>query len=79
MFFLMKKDQAGKYDMLDFSEDKEKLIRFLGHWLNGNKKRFTFKPVKILENKKYRHVIQTSNGEEYFILDFNTVDFSAYL
>lgn len=79
MYFLMKKDQAGKYTLLNFSTKKEQLIRFLGNWLRVNTKKFTYKTVKILENKEYRHVIQTSNGEEYFIQAFNSIDFKDYM
>lgn len=79
MYFLMKKDQADKYALLDFSENKDQLIRFLDNWLKVNSKKMTYKPVKILENKKYRYIIQTSKGEEYFIQAFNSIDFKDYM
>ena len=82
MFFLMEKEPNGKFNKLDQNKNKEYLIRTLDRILKDlqfNTPCFTYKPVKLLENNKYRKIILTNDNYEYFIMEKNTVDFSEYL
>jgi len=78
----MEKGLDDRYNLMDYSFDKEILIRSLSTLLRVKQKEkegFTFKPVRVLENKKYRYAVTTSEYYEYSITEENTVNFKDYL
>ena len=76
MYYIMKKNKKGQEALKEYSEDIVNLIhslarRLLKEW--KEKDNFTYKPVRVLENGKSRDCIQTSDGDEYFIMEKNNV------
>ena len=89
MYFLIKWDRKAthkknKWQLLDFSEDKNYLVHSLQKKLKKDKAYytdFTFRAVKILEKplfKNYRNCVKTNKEEEYFIMDFNSISLAEY-
>ncbi len=76
MYYIIKKSREGQRTLKGYSEDKTYLIHLIAGRLKKEqkeKKNFTFRLVKILENKKYRNCVQTSEGNEYIVVEENSI------
>lgn len=90
MFFLMKREvgiignlpYVPPYNIIAVSRDKELLVRRLTTELQQLKttdKGFTYKPLKVLENRKSIELIATNYNTEYFVAELQPVSLKEYL